>query len=687
MLSLAKLVAVLTTVYVLGVLFSTGPFFPTQASTEQVVNSDVVAEQHAAVRYAEPGEVRVRNQNAFQGNALVFSADNSEYWTAQMAITTTVDTRLSGILARTTLTQTFLNDTDNWVNATYYFPLPEDAAVDHMTFRVGDREIVGKIMPKEDARKVFEQARKGGKKASLVSQRRPNIFSNDIAHIGPGEHVTVTLEYQQSVTPQHGKYQLRLPLAITPRYSPNGGEPGQVNPVPESLSDASLQTDLDVAVHLVPGIPIVGLESPSHAIRVANGENGTTSVTFSGSSGQDRDFVLQWRAGERQSSIASWFTEKFDDEFYHLVMVSPPNDVFTEQDRIPRAWTFVLDISGSMSGESIRQAKEALIAGLLKIHALEYFNIIVFNDQASHLWQHPTLATPEAVSEAITFVSEIEADGGTEMMSALTLALDTDPALPTDVLQQIIFLTDGAVSNEQTLLGYIQAHIGQKRLFTVGIGHAPNGYFMREAASSGRGSFTFIASPEDVKHGVSNLLEALRYPALQDIEIDSDTPLTVMPSVLPDVYREQPLVLSFKTASVPQYLDLSALAGNDRRQWRAYLDSPTAGQGVHVLWARRMIDDLQKQRRHHASPSELTKRIQEVAMQHHIVSESTSLIAVDEAISNPTPEMAERKRLAASQARMTRLPQTATQAGQLFLNGLLLAFVALFVWICGRRIA
>ena len=464
---------------------------------------------------------------------------------------TDIAVEVSGPTARAVVTQAFRNTTRGWVEGTYVFPLPEDAAVDGMTLVVGDRVVVADIAERAAARRAYETARAEGRTAALTEQERPNVFTNAVANIGPGETVLVRITYQQTVPVSGGRSTLRLPLVVAPRYNPAPAEvdlvserPAAADPVPDRsrITPPVLDPErhapvnpVTVSVHLQAGFPLADVASATHAIRVdETGPDERRIVLADGAVPADRDLELTWAARSGEAPAVGLFRERIGDETYLLALVSPPQGAV--QQRRPRDVTFVIDNSGSMAGASMRQAKAGLLAALARLDGADRFNVIRFDDTMDMLFPESVPADPAHLQTAETFVSGLEARGGTEMLAPLQAALrDADPAA-TDRVRQIVFLTDGAIGNEDQIFKAIAGGLGRSRLFMVGIGSAPNGHLMRHAAELGRGSFTAISTIDQVADRMRTLFSKLESPALTDLTATfSAGAAEVTPSPLPDL--------------------------------------------------------------------------------------------------------------------------------------------------------
>ena len=521
---------------------------------------------------------------------------------------------------------------------------------------IGNRVIEGQIKERQEARQIYERAREAGQRASLMEQERPNIFTNSIANIGPGETIVVQIEYQETVRQDKGVFSLRFPMVVAPRYNPmprihmvdfqtgpqgGGGQDGWghvSDPVPDRdrIEPPVLHPDLgktnpvSLAVSLDAGFPLGDIKSPHHQIRIApNGDNRATLTLAEGEVPADKDFELSWTPAAGDAPTAALFRERVEGEDYLLVMVTPPYGDTAPESR-PREAIFVLDNSGSMAGQSMPQAKASLLLALDGLKPGDRFNVIRFDNTMEQLFPAPVSADTEHLGEARRFVERLEADGGTEMLPALKAALqDATPRDKTHV-RQIIFLTDGAIGNEDQLFAEIAAHLGRSRLFTVGIGSAPNSFFMRRAAELGRGTFTHIGEEAQVAEQMKVLFEKLEHPVMTDLKAvwPNGMVTEAWPNPLPDLYKGEPVLLSARTQIATGTLNIVGTLNGQPWEVRLPLDAAKDRAGVGKLWARNKIAALEAERyaNHEADPD---KEILAVSLKHHLVSRLTSLVAVD----------------------------------------------------------
>jgi Ca-activated chloride channel family protein len=379
-------------------------------------------------------------------------------------------------------------------------------------------------------------------------------------------------------------------------------------------------------------MPLEIIASRYHPVNVSESTGYYRVALASGRAHMDHDFELLWRPVPSTAPRSMAFAETVNGEPYYLLMVMPPDSADSNAPRMPREMIFIVDTSGSMHGVSIEQARKALSRALDGLQAGDLFNVIEFNSYPKPLFASSVPAGAANISTARDFVSRLQADGGTEMHSALQLALRTPPSEA--YLRQIIFITDGAVGNEEGLFKLIAARLGDARLFTVGIGSAPNSWFMRKAAETGRGSFTTISALHEVGEKMDRLFRKLEHPQVTNIDLQwpGGTLVDGYPAIVPDLYLGEPVSVRIKASSAFQPGDTIRIVGDSvAGAWSADLSLGVDAQspGVAALWARARIADLLDKERRGADAEETRAAIVETALKHHLVSKHTSLVAVD----------------------------------------------------------
>jgi len=293
-----------------------------------------------------------------------------------------------------------------------------------------------------------------------------------------------------------------------------------------------------------------------------------------------------------------------------------------------------------MGGTSIVQAKASLMYALGRLQPGDRFNVIRFDHTMDVLFPNSVPADASHISHATSFVNALQAAGGTEMVPAMRAALTDTANGETNYLRQIVFLTDGAIGNEQQLFETITAMRGRSRIFMVGIGSAPNTYLMTRAAELGRGAFTHIGSVDQVEERMRDLFAKLENPAVTGLTVKfSDTTADMTPAALPDLYRDEPLVLAARLDKLVGSVEIKGRIGE--RPWIVNLSLANAaeGKGLSKLWAGRKISDAEVARTtKQVSPEEADQTILALALEHQLVSRLTSLVAVDKTPSRPEGE-------------------------------------------------
>lgn len=602
------------------------------------------------------------------------------------ALNTDVEINISGLVARVSVKQVFRNESENWVEGVYVFPLPDKAAVDRMRLHIGDRFIEGEIQEKEHAKKTYESAKRAGRKASLVEQRRANLFTTSVANIAPGELVVVEIEYLEDVRFEEGQFSIRFPMTLTPRYI--SGQPDAALITPPQVT-RSKGHKISLVVNVNAGMPLEIIASRYHPVSVTE-NNGRYTVSLGvGTAVMDHDFELVWRPVPSAVPRAMFFRETVEGKPYYLLMVMPPDAQPSAAESMARETIFIIDTSGSMHGVSIAQAKRAVQVALGRLKSTDRFNVIEFNSATTALFAQSQPASAMNITRAQEFVRRLQANGGTEMRPALSLALESRPS--EEHLRQIIFITDGSVGYEDELFSMIEDKLGNARLFTIGIGSAPNSWFMRKAAEAGRGSYTFISALHEVGEKMDRLFRKLEQPQVTNIEVRWPSGVVVesYPSTVPDLYLGEPVAVKVRINGEFRSGDTVRVSGNSiAGGWSAELPvNPVAKHtGVAALWARARIEKLMDDERRNTSPGEARAAIIETALLHHLVSKYTSLVAVDKTPARPLNDALKSEQIpnlmpyGQSRRAIFGFPATATNAPQLRMTGFasLLAALALF---------
>jgi len=580
---------------------------------------------------------------------------------------------ISGFLARVNVTQTFENTASQKIEAIYTFPLPENAAVDDMTIQIGTRTIRGVIRKREEARAIYEKARQTGHVAALLDQERPNIFTQSVANILPGEQVTVTISYLQTLEYEAGAYQFVFPMLVGPRYIPGqpiGKQAGGWAPDTDKVPDASKITppvtpkdtraghDISIELAIDAGVPLLQLGSSSHDIEVdRTGASSATVKLKNLAEIPNKDFILKYGVAGEQISDAvlsqpdsqTVSRAKAAPGGYFTLILQPPAQL-PESDITPKELVFVLDTSGSMMGFPITKAKELIDRALDELYPGDTFNLITFSGDTHILFPEPVYPTAENIRKAREVLNAQHGAGGTEMMKAMRAALV--PSDSQDHLRVVCFLTDGYVGNDLEIIGEVQSH-PNARVFAYGIGTAVNRFLIESIAKAGRGDSEVVTLNDNVDAAAHRLYQRLRSPVLTDISIDwHDLPVTdVYPAKIPDLFTGKPLVLSGRyTAATSGTITVHGKrAGDDfTPEIPVHFNSGSSDSRIlPAFWARRKIDDLMSQdwaglQSGNVQPA-VQKEITQLGLTYSLMTQFTSFVAVEERVitTNGKPQRVE----------------------------------------------
>ncbi|WP_440877494.1 marine proteobacterial sortase target protein [Thalassotalea sp. PLHSN55] len=692
---------------------------------------------------------------------------NEAGYQAQLAQNTEFNISVNGLVTRVDVTQHFLNSSPDWLEAVYVFPLPENSAVDKMTMLIGERKVVGKIKEKKQAQKIYQQAKTQGKKASIVSQQRPNMFTTKVANIAPGEKMSIHISYLQQVHFQDGQFSLRLPLTITPRFlakqipmalptaqklpeqqtieipdisiddSANLGwaviDAAEISPpqkyypfihqlgqqldhqLAQEQRQGSAQQTATISASIDLGLPIESLASLYHPIVQSQHKQTLTLGLKQERIGLDQDFVLTWQVKANQQPQAAFFKTAQTDADYGLLMLVPPKGEFLKA--LAKEVVVIVDTSGSMSGVSIKQAKKALAYALSKLSQQDRFNIIEFNDSSQRMFVKSQLASKENIRFAQQWLSMLSAGGGTNMYPAIESALTTTEQA--SYYRQVIFITDGAVGDEASLFSLIENKLGSTRLHTVGIGSAPNSYFMSQSAALGRGSYRYIGDVNEVQQQINRLFDDISQPVLTDVSIkfqanstkgniakgnavsDTASAIEYYPDHIPDLYASQPLMVSAKMPkNIGEYLLVQGKLNQQRWQQKVRISQAKQQNGIASLWARAKISALshalrrEKMQARGSDNNQTTvdgiiAHITELALAHQLVSAYTSFVAVEEKVSRESKQtlhkQKQKQKIANAMPKGSQqimVANTALGLESYISLGLILLVCALFIHVC-----
>lgn len=648
---------------------------------------------------------------------------------------TEIEVSVSGPIVRYRMRHTFINSSNAWTEAIYTYPLPTDSAVDTLEMIVGKRKIIGRITEKMKAQRQFVAAKQAGKRASLVQQHQPNLFSTSLANIAPGEHITIEIGFSETLRLVDDGFRLRMPLVVGPRYIPGqpiaGFEMSGWHTPTDLVSDAELITPLlrsegdgagnpvTLSIDIDAGFDMDAIESPSHKISIVKNGDAKANISLVEVVPADKDFTLVWRAKVGAAPSAGFFSERIEDMRYSLLTLTPPVQKKLDTPAPSREVVFIIDTSGSMEGTSIEQAKLAIEMALERLRPSDTFRIVRFSSDVNSFQIQALSATPANINSGKKFVSSLLAEGGTEIVAAMRHVMSQ--RRDKNRLTQIVLITDGAIGNEDALFALIHDQIRSSRLFTVGIGSAPNGYLMTRAAAAGRGTYTFIEDADEVSQQMVKLFEKLERPAMTNILLKwqgNSAPVSYWPNPVADLYNGEPISVLAAMPDGTNGVTVSGQIGGELWSTSIALGGTQDRPGIAALWARQKIKSLEATLFHGDDRKLVKVKILETALKFNLVSRYTSLLAIDEQKARPEseklvahkiatnlpdgwvhpensrpikndqhpvksfdradPNLKTAMRGAASQ--LSDLPQTATAGPLSVILGLLALFASWFVW-------
>jgi Ca-activated chloride channel homolog len=601
------------------------------------------------------GETDERPPDVGEGSLLYRSPISGRY--AQVPLVhTDVALDVRGLVASATVTQQYANSSTAPIEAVYIFPLPHDAAVYDMEIRVGNRVIRSVIRERQEAKRVYEAAKTEGRRAALVEEERPNIFTASIANIMPGDHVDVRLRYVEPLRWDDGRIRLIFPMVVGPRYIPGTKAIGYSGtgsvPDTDAVPDASRITplvrhpesrpahDLSLSVDLDSGFDAASIKCISHKITMQRSSDGRQHIELAeGATIPNKDFILEVQQGTSVQPEAAMFLSLSSDssETHFLLAAFPPT--VQPSERVPVEMLYLIDVSGSMAGTSIEQARGALLQALDRLTPSDRFAIVAFSSDFHEFAAEALPATPENVAAARRYVRRLEADGGTEMLPAL-LHLMRKPQAP-GYLRHIVLLTDGDLGNEDAIFAALQHHLGNARLFTLAIGSAPNHFLATKMAQFGRGTFTHIADIKEIEEKMTRFFETIESPVLTDVKLSFEgvEVADVYPERPPDLFLKQPLVIFGRIAKGRAgTVRLTGRAGSEPYETHIDFDASKASfhPGITTLWARQRVEELMDQWRQSDEQGQAAIRASTIAhaIRYRLVTRFTSLVAVEEIIAN-----------------------------------------------------
>lgn len=561
---------------------------------------------------------------------------------------TDVTANINGAIAEIFVTQTYRNEGNTPVSASYLFPASTKVTVHGMTMQVGNNIVTAQIKEKEEAKQEFEEAKSEGKSASLLEQKRSNVFHMDVANIMPGDTAIIELHYTELINPEEGTYQFVFPTVVGPRYS----EPSDDSDMdadgwtetPYLENDASVTGKYNITINLSTGVPIADLNSKSHDISIAWNDTSSATITLSDPSDYagNRDFILDYQLTGKQIESGLVLAEGETENFFMLT-IQPP-ERYAPEDIPPREYIFVLDISGSMNGYPMDTAKTLIRDLVSNLKETDIFNLILFSGSSEQLSPQSLAATKENIGKAIHLIDEQEGSGGTSLSPALEKAI----RLPADksTARSIIVITDGYISNEENVFELISRNLETTSFFSFGIGSSVNRCLIEGIANAGAGESFVVTDSEDAAETAGRFRTYIQSPVLTDINIayDSFDVYDVEPAAFPTLFAQKPIVLfgKYKGRAEGTVTVTGKTGNNDYSQEISVSDvKPLTGDNtIGYLWARTKVERLMDYGYNKDNP-DVKDEVTELGLAYSMMTPYTSFIAVIDTIQNPDGKSAD----------------------------------------------
>jgi Ca-activated chloride channel family protein len=523
---------------------------------------------------------------------------------------------------------------------------------------VGEREIRAVIKERDEARKIYEQARNTGHTAALLDQERPNIFTQSVTNIPANGKVQIKLSVLELLKYEAGTYEFAFPLVVGPRYIPGNptsmGDHGTMpnsDQVPDAsrisppvagvhTDDATAGHDVSMEVNLAAGVPVGDVESTSHKIFADRTGADSYHVTLADQAvTPNKDFILKYKVAG--SGISDAILTHADKTGGYFTLILQPPDRPQEKALVPRQLIFVVDTSGSMWGFPLDMAKKTIQRALDNLRKDETFNLITFSGDTRILFPEPVPATPENVAKAKQVLAGAYGSGGTEMMKAIRTALGDDAGadkpMEADPIRVVCFMTDGYVGNDADIIAEIKKH-SDTRVFSFGIGTSVNRFLLTKMAEEGHGDVEFVTAPGEAQAAADRFYERVHSPVLTNIAIDwNGLPVTdVYPKNARDLFSAKPIIITGRYSGSPVgKITIKGYQGTGDYSRTIPVDFSSAdasNAALEKIWARHKVEDLMSQDWNgiQSGNSKFKADIIKVGLEHSLATQFTSFVAVEE---------------------------------------------------------
>ncbi len=526
-----------------------------------------------------------------------------------------VDIRIDDQVAQTAVDQVFINNFHRDLEGTYIFPIPPDASISKFSMYIGNEEVQGKILDRNEARQTYEEIVRRKKDPALLEYFKDGMFKASVYPIPANGDTRIKLNYSEVLKASGGICGYRYTLNT------------------EKFSKDPLQS-VKLTVVISSNQPIKSIYSPSHDVHIDKENDHHATVTYvEENTRPDKDFLLYYTYATEDIGFNLLPFEDEDHQGYFMALISPQVEVPADR-TLSKNLIFILDTSGSMAGEKIRQVKEALRFCLNSLSQQDRFNVIDYDDQVNSFKTSLVRANAENLRAALSFVDKCEAEGGTDINTALLTGLKQTEG--EEGSTQIIFLTDGLPTVGETDINNIirnvkQANRRTTRLFVFGAGYDVNTRLLDRLAEDNHGASDYVRPSEDIEVKVGSLYSKISHPILTNVSLDfgSVEAYDMYPKELPDIFKGSQIVVVGKYKdSGPTQVKMTGSSGDTPRtfNYHANFSSDDRYDFIPRLWATRRIGYLIDQIRLHGDNKELVDEVVKLSKRYGIITEYTSFL-------------------------------------------------------------
>ncbi len=564
-----------------------------------------------------------------------------------------VDVQITDQVARVTVHQTFYNPSSFSLEGHYYFPLPPDASITEFEMIADGKTMKGELLEKDKARKIYEDIVRRRIDPALLEYAGNELFSAKIFPIPPRGKREIILEYSGLLrydgTVVRFSYPLRGELQSGRAGAParplviSGMEEGGY----EKREEAGAVSQV-IHVMIDSKNPIRTLYSPSHQVTITRKNDHHAEASYEGKrQAVSEPFLLYYSYSEKDFGLSMMTFRNGDKEGYFLVLISPKMDV-TDEEIMGKEILFILDTSGSMEGEKISQAREALSYCMNRLGPRDRFNIVTFSTEI-RFFREEMAPAPQHRKDALEFIRALEAGGGTNINEALLQALGMQ--FGEEGPRSIVFLTDGLPTVGVTDAGEIVRNVSEKnragiKIFTFGVGHDVNTFLLDRIASDSRSVSDYIEPGENIEEKVTQFYDRVSHPVMMDLALDFGGMKTdhVYPKELPDLFRGSQLAVLGRYTGGGAECEVTlkgTVNGREKRfKYDVSVEPDEAYRFIPQLWATRKIGFLSDEIRLHGENAELKDEIIALSLKYGVMSPYTSyLVQEDEAVTDRPPVM------------------------------------------------